>query len=514
MAFTISFMFDGSFPVTIGNTEDGTLADVELTQSATSSASLKFTLYSDNTRGMWDVFNLNNSTRTMRVMGTFDESDPSYNTTYYDFVGTVIDVVQGMDSDGLPYRTVTCESLDAGLNELYIHTDITGDTSSAWYTGGNVNSDGSVTISVFDLQVAIDAGGAESWSWNVPQVHFRNYADTENLRITVEPEHRACVADLISDILDTHNLEIQYGVLRESGWSGSYVEIEGAVQNKKAIATRGTIEVGVNMLECELEVDMSDIITVLRPYGDTYERSYTSNSGAEYVQNVPIATGYFISEGHLTKNTDTYGVIPAVYQITGVVDTTDENYFTDGVFDPTKLTDTDKASYTDQAQAYLDEHCEPAVEISVDGYDLSLLEDWRNSPLPYQWWNISNPYCWSNPDSYLVEVIERTWDFNNPERMTLKLGNAKKTATNTNAKTRRTATSAQATATSASSNAQSAYRQSSTAYSTANSAYTGAERAYDKADTALNTVNNLNSETWTFLMKDDGTTVTKNVVVK
>lgn len=461
MAFTISFMYEGSLPVTIGTTEDGDIADVELTQSTTSCASLKFTLYQNHSR--WSVFTQTGSNRKLRIMGTFDSTDPSYNSKYYDFVGTVVDVVAGMTSDGLPYRTVTCESLDAGLNEIHIHTDMSGDNTKGWYTNKTVNSDGSVNVTVKELLSAIDSGSEEPCSWNVPRVNFSFATSIGSLSIAVEPQHRACAADLVSDILDTHNLQIQWGVLRTAGWTGSWstsYELNGTITKKTGTST-GTIQVGKNMLECELEVDMSDVITVLRPYGDTYEVGYTSNSGAKFVQNIPIDARYILSEGHLKENDDKYGVIPAVYQITGVVDTTDKSYFTNGVFDPSKITSTDKANYTAQAQAYLDEHCEPAVEISIDGYDLSLIDNSYKSPVPYAWWTVKNSYCWSNPDSYLVEVIERTWDFNNPERMTLKLGNAKKTATNTNAKTRRTATSAQATATSASSNAQSAYRKAS-----------------------------------------------------
>jgi hypothetical protein len=491
MAFGIYFMFEGETTSTlIGTTEDGSLADVKLTRSTTACSSLEFTLYPDHAR--WTAFTQTGTNRKMRIMGTFKSSDLSYDSKYYDFVGTVVNVVAGMTSDGLPYRTITCESLDAGLNEMYIHTDLSWDDTAGWYTTHVVNSDGSVNVTVKELLAAIDTWSEKEYSWNVPKVNFSFTDEIGALTIAVEPQHRACVADLISGILETHNLQIQCGVLRVGNYAdewGDTYELNGTITKKKLDRYRGSLYVGEELLECELEVDMSDIVTVLRPYGDTYEVSYTSNSGAEYVQNIPIEAGYFINAGHLTKNTDKYGYIPAVYQITGVVDTTDESYFTNGVFDPAKLTAPDKQQYQSLAAAYLEKHCEPAVEISIDSYDVAVIGKAPNhpnkTPLPYEWWTVSNNYCWNNPNEYLVEVIERTWDFNNPERLTLKLGNTKKTATSTNANTRRTATSAQATATSASSNAQSAYRKAS------------------------------KTETWVFLTRNDSGLVTtsKSVVV-
>lgn len=303
------------------------------------------------------------------------------------FDGRVIQRNPGMDSDGTPYREITCESVMGYLCDslqLYVEEQHYGDSGDT--TG---------LYTFIDRLLDRHNAAVEEHKRIYPgEITLQTFETSGGVTKSID---RASTWDNINDkILGSFGGEMR---VRRSSTGRLYLDY-----GERLGATRATrIELARNMADSSSEVDPSAVITRLYPYGAKITETETDESGNTSeveteerigIESVNGGVPYIDDEDAI----EAYGIIEGVQEW-------------DDVEQPSNL--------LSKARSFLAENNALPVSHTFSAYDLSLLGIDPDPFEIYDWYPCRNPLIGLDET---LEIVSQTIDINEPEASTFDMG--------------------------------------------------------------------------------------------
>lgn len=299
------------------------------------------------------------------------------------FDGRVIQRNPGMDSDGTPYRDVTCESVMGYLCDSLQMLEEEAHYGDSGSTSGLVTY---VTKLLTRHNAAVDE-------------HKRIYPGTITLQTfeTSGGVTKGIDRGSTWDNIESKLLKVFGGEMRVRRSSTGTLYLDYASQLGVTRAT--TIELGRNMAEASSEVDPSGVITRLYPFGC---KLTTTDADGNEVETEERLTVESVNGGKAYVD-DLDGI-----ERLGIIEGYEE---WDDVTQPANL--------LTKAQGWLAQNNLVPVSHSFTAYDLSLL---GIDPDPFEifdWYPCRNPLTGLDET---LEIVAQTIDINEPESSTIDMG--------------------------------------------------------------------------------------------
>lgn len=290
-------------------------------------------------------------------------------TSTLEFIGRVLKTVKNMDSDGLVYKSVTCENALGYLCDSIQYY--------AQYSSYTVTEYLTAVLNNHNLQV---------------ETYKKIYIGAVTLTdvINVTSTYKKTFEEIKENLIEKLGGEL---LIRQAGGL-NYLDYK-TTQGTRITATK--IELTRNMKAMSIEKDTMSIITRLIPLGSkingTEQRTVISsvNSGIPYLED--------------TDAQAELGVVTA-------------SYIFDDITDPTTL--------KNAGQAYLNQNNYAKTSYNIDALDLSLIGLDVNSFDLYNEYLVVNSLLGIN--EYL-RVISKTININNPHESKIEIGDKKTTLT-------------------------------------------------------------------------------------
>lgn len=356
---------------------DVKVEDAKISREVSKFDSLTFTMRPDNPG--WDGVEPFATTVTV--------TDTRKGRTVFD--GRVIQRDPGMDSDGTPTRTVTCESAMGYLSDSSLdweeeqhYADVGSTTGLQLYLGrlldlhnAHVETHkriqmGSVTLQTFDTSGGVTKGVSRGSTW-----------------------------DNISDKL----LGVFGGEMRVRRDESGMLRLDYAERLGQTRATR--IALGRNLAEQSSEMDPSAVITRLYPFGAKLTETVEDDDGNETEQETEKRLTIESVNGGVAYIDDADGI-----ERWGVI----EGYHEwDDVTVPANL--------LSKARSWLGQNNAIPVTHSISAYDLSLLGLDPDSFELYDSYPCHNPLTGLDET---LEIVKQTIDINEPESSTFDMGDS------------------------------------------------------------------------------------------
>lgn len=371
------------------------------------------------------------------------------------FFGRIAGIEPQMDSSGITYKSITCESCKAFLLDTAVEID--GDAyfnDDDGYLVYPLDADTNTlyddnTFGVKAADLVKTAVACHNRKVNAVDDYKRIYCDMsgtwQNVIEYVSDTYDTTTWEYITSVVETAGGEIKVEY-SESGTHAQFVHL--TIADRLETTSSGEIAIADNMISCVQSITPSDLISVLTIRGDSYTTDETNSEGVEYTANHRIsllelksAVGSNFdtwvddviasfnnrywrgSTKHnfvrVSSNDNAIGELNAIKAYSGI----NGNLAINGVFDTSGWNDDDTytsitgwlaANATEDkvkrliniALRYFDNHDKITPSITINAADVALIDSSYNKFALYQWWDVKNSLI-NLDDSY--EIVEISW---------------------------------------------------------------------------------------------------------
>jgi hypothetical protein len=382
------------------------------------------------------------------------------------FYGRVCGVEPQMNDDGLPYKSVTCESCKAFMLDTAVELD-----SNAYYRDDSTGTGGNAVYPIdADENTLYEDGSFGVTAGELVRVAQCNHNNTINddykyLVIEMSGTWQNTVL-YVNQCYDTPTWEYILSVVQSAGGEikAEYIEdsttyglpcvkltiADYLTQNTiGSIVPTGDIELADNMISCVQNIAPNDLITLLTIRADSYTLLSTTQGGVEYNKQARITMQDLASALQTNYTTwlndvltefnarswkpgvmhnfinvyatdevigefnalDEYGGIRGTLAINGVFDTSGWN--DDGPYQNIRgwladnVTEDQFKRLLQLALRYFDSHDKITPSITVSAADVALIDNVNYESLElYTWWTVTNSLLNLND---VFEIVEIAW---------------------------------------------------------------------------------------------------------